>query len=100
MFACVAEDEKPRWSRGCICHSPGFARLSACLSQDFARSSSVLRAGAPMGVFAAGLGSASAPSVADATPPIAFINVRVFDGKSDALLSGVRVSVRRCDRGD
>ncbi len=94
MFACDVDDEETPRSTGCLCHSPVLARLNARLSENFARSSSIFRTGAPMGAFAAGSGSASARIGAEAASPIAFVNVRVFDGESDALLSGLKVVVQ------
>ncbi len=94
MFACVVDDEETPRSIGCLCHSPAFARLNARLSGNFARSSSILPTAAPIGAFAAGAGSASARPEDAAGAPIAFVNVRVFDGKSDALLSGLKVVVQ------
>ena len=43
-------------------------------------------------MFAAGSGSSS-PARAASAAPIAFSNLRLFDGKSDALIEGLRVVV-------
>src|SRR5271166_4813785 len=86
MFACAPDDERAHYRVGCLCHSPAFARLNRRLSAKFA---SPAAAGS---TFAAGPGAASAGSPSQ-TAPIAFVNVRLFDGKSDAILSGLKVVV-------
>src|SRR5579863_8476350 len=88
MFACVPGDDGVPQPAGCLCHSPGFARLNAHLTQKFLRRS--FAANATMGAFAAGAGSGSAAAPAGS---IVFTNVRVFDGKSDQLIDGLRVLV-------
>jgi imidazolonepropionase-like amidohydrolase len=86
MFACAPDDERAPQAVGCLCHTPAFARLNRRLSEKFSC--------APVAVvaFAAGSGTASAGSPAR-TARTAFINVRVFDGRSDALRSGLVVVV-------
>jgi imidazolonepropionase-like amidohydrolase len=86
MFACAPADERAPQRLGCLCHTPAFARLNRRLSEKF--SGPTFAAGA----FAAGSGAASPGSPARTTP-VAFVNVRVFDGKSDALRGGLRVVV-------
>jgi imidazolonepropionase-like amidohydrolase len=49
--------------------------------------------GAALGAFAAGSGSTAATATAASAAPIAFSNLRLFDGKSDALIEGLRVVV-------
>ena len=49
--------------------------------------------GAPLGAFAAGSGSTGSTATAASVAPIAFSNLRLFDGKSDALIEGLRVVV-------
>jgi imidazolonepropionase-like amidohydrolase len=88
MFACEAGDEIGASFGRCLCHTPAFTRLNASLNAKFA--SRVL--GATAGVFAAGSGAA-APEPAARGDRFAFANVRVFDGKSDALRAGLRVEV-------
>ena len=91
MFVC-ADDEAPR-SVGCLCHTPAFARLNAHLTQKFSRHSFIVGAGASLGVFAAGSGSTPARASAGPNSRVAFTNALLFDGKSDALLAGLRVVV-------
>ena len=86
MFACAPDDDKAPERVGCLCHSPAFARLNRRLSAKFACSASTAA------TFAAGLGGAS-PASAGRTGPIAFVNLSLFDGRSDALLSGLEVVV-------
>ena len=92
MFVCADDGEAPR-SVGCVCHTPAFARLNAHLTQKFSCQSSIATTRASLGAFAAGSGSTPARA---STPPIArvaFTNARLFDGKSDALLVGLRVVI-------
>jgi len=87
MLQCAPDnDATPRL--GCLCHTPAFARLNAHLQRKFSLASP---AGTPR-AFAAGAGSTSARSGA-APGRIAFNNALLFDGKSDALLRGLRVVV-------
>jgi len=50
-------------------------------------------AGATLGAFAAGSGSTAASATAASVASIVFSNLRLFDGKSDALIEGLRVVV-------
>jgi imidazolonepropionase-like amidohydrolase len=92
MFVCADDGEAPRRT-GCLCHTPAFARLNAHLAQKFSRPSSIAAVGASFGVFAAGLGSTATLASGRPSSRIAFANTRLFDGKSDALLAGLRVVV-------
>jgi imidazolonepropionase-like amidohydrolase len=89
MLFCSKEDDGALRPPGCLCHTPAFARLNAHLSQKFSRHSSI----GGLGLFAAGSGSAPARPSPASIPIVAFANVRLFDGKSDALLHGLRVVV-------
>jgi imidazolonepropionase-like amidohydrolase len=93
MFQCAPDDERAPRSIGCLCHTPAFARLNRRLNEKFAFPSGIADAAVTLGAFAAGSGSASARAPAARAAPIAFINVRVFDGKSNALRSGLTVTV-------
>jgi imidazolonepropionase-like amidohydrolase len=93
MFVCAANDEEAPRRAGCLCHTPAFARLNAHLAQKFSRYSSIATAGASLGVFAAGSGSTPTRAAAGPSSRIAFTNARLFDGKSDALLAGLRVVI-------
>jgi imidazolonepropionase-like amidohydrolase len=86
MFACAPDDERAPHAAGCLCRTPAFARLNRRLMEKF---SGPPGAG---GAFAAGPGSASAgpPARAGST---AFVNLSLFDGRSDALLSGLEIVV-------
>ncbi len=92
MFVCADDGEASR-SVGCLCHTPAFARLNAHLAQKFSRHSSIAATGATLGAFAAGSGSTPARASAAPMARVAFTNARLFDGKSDALLEGLRVVV-------
>ena len=88
MFACDGGDGSVARPSGCLCHTPAFAGLNAVLDKRFSRS-----AFGAASVFAAGSGS-SAWSRPHATGQrLAFANVRVFDGRSNALRAGLRVAV-------
>jgi len=90
MFECAPDDRAAPRQAGCLCHTPAFARLNAHLSQKFASPSSFKAIGA---AFAAGSGSTPARASAPPVTRIAFTNALLFDGKSDALLHGLRVVV-------
>jgi len=93
MFVCAADDGEAPRRAGCLCHTPAFARLNAHLAQKFSSHSSIAALGASLNVFAAGSGSTPGPASARPSSPIAFSNLRLFDGKSDALIEGLRVVV-------
>ncbi|HZZ62268.1 MAG TPA: amidohydrolase family protein [Roseiarcus sp.] len=88
MLACDAGDEGGASFGRCLCHTPGFARLNASLNAKFSRAF-----GSTAAVFAADSSSSAAPRAAARGNRFAFANVRVFDGKSDALRAGLRVVV-------
>jgi imidazolonepropionase-like amidohydrolase len=93
MFRCAPDDGEGSRPAGCVCHTPAFARLNAHLAQKFSRYSSHVAMGAALGAFAAGSGSTAASATAASVASIAFSNLRLFDGKSDALIEGLRVVV-------
>ena len=93
MFMCAPDDDEAPRSAGCLCHTPAFARLNAHLAQKFSRHSSI----AAMGAFAAGSGSTPAGASAAPFTRVAFTNARLFDGKSDTLLAGLKGCGRRQD---
>jgi imidazolonepropionase-like amidohydrolase len=93
MFVCAADDGEASGRAGCLCHTPAFARLNARLARKFSSYSSIAATGASLGVSAAGLGSMPASGSAGLSSRLAFTNVRVFDGKADALLAGLRVVI-------
>jgi imidazolonepropionase-like amidohydrolase len=93
MFHCAPDDGEGSRPAGCICHTPAFARLNAHLARKFSRYSSRVAVGASPGAFAAGSGSMAATATVASPAPIAFSNLRLFDGKSDALIEGLRVVV-------
>src|SRR5271156_1568938 len=93
MFRCAPDDGEGSRPAECLCHTPAFARLNAHLAQKFSRYSSHVAIGASLGAFAAGSGSMATTATAASVGPIAFSNLRLFDGKSDALIEGLRVVV-------
>jgi imidazolonepropionase-like amidohydrolase len=94
MFQCL-EDNSPTNESveptiGCLCHSPAFARLGAALTQKMSRRSFLAGSAA----FAAFGSSSALARIPDApASPLAFTNVRIFDGASNALRTGLRVVV-------
>jgi len=86
MFVCAPDDERAPPRLGCLCHSPAFARLNRRLSAKFACSAPAVS------TFAAGSGAVSVSSLGR-NGPIAFVNLSLFDGRSDALRSGLEVVV-------
>jgi imidazolonepropionase-like amidohydrolase len=93
MFECAADDGEAPRRAGCLCHTPAFARLNAHLARKFSRYSSIAATEAWLGVFAAGSGSTPSRASAGPSSRAAFTNVRLFDGKSDGLLQGLRVVI-------
>ena len=93
MFRCAPDDGEGLRPAGCLCHTPAFARLNAHLAQKFSRYSSRVAIGASPGVFAAGSGSTAVTAAPASAASIVFSNLRLFDGKSDALIEGLRVIV-------
>jgi imidazolonepropionase-like amidohydrolase len=93
MFRCAPDDGEGSRPAGCLCHTPAFARLNAHLAQKFSRYSSHVAIGASPGVFAAGSGSTAVTATPASAASIVFSNLRLFDGKSDALIEGLRVIV-------
>lgn len=91
MFTCAPDDQSGPHSAGCFCHTPAFARLNRRLTEKFSPRPG---ASATFSAFATGSGSASTRASAPSDAPIAFTNVRVFDGKSNALRSGLSVVVK------
>lgn len=87
-----------RSSLHCGCHSPAAARIRALYAVHEAAQGATVTAAAQAASAAvdAVTGRAPAPSSASAkaSASIAFTNVRVFDGVSDTLLTGVSVIVQ------
>ncbi|MGV2864842.1 amidohydrolase family protein [Achromobacter sp. AGC39] len=85
----------------CGCHHPAAARINALYAVHEAVSGATTTATAGVASHAAspgvagGIASHAAAAPADAaSAPSAFVNVRVFDGVSDQLLTGMRVVVQ------
>lgn len=101
MLACAPVTAAPP-RIGCLCCTPAFARLNATLERRFDRRG-FLAGAVAAGTFAAGKAAAAAAAPAsggaaagpspDKAAPIVFTNVRVFDGRSDALRDGLAVIV-------
>ncbi|KRA01260.1 amidohydrolase family protein [Achromobacter sp. Root565] len=88
----------------CGCHSPAAARISALYAIHEVRDQPGAVAGTaahpasggtkPVGSPDAVLHANSGSKAAAASDLVAFVNVRIFDGKSDGLLTGMRVMVQ------
>jgi len=83
----------------CGCHNPAAARINALYAVHEAASANLGgaaagAAAAPAAVAATAPHSTVAPHPVAAHPPIAFVNVRIFDGVSDELLTCMRVVVQ------
>jgi hypothetical protein len=97
MFACSSTSQTaPAFAANspCFCHSPLFARLNTALTKKvllqpaLAASGSGKKARAIASKKVTEPGATSAPAA-----PVVFNNVRIFDGKSDKLRTGLRVRV-------
>lgn len=93
MFTCTPVDQISESGFGCICHSPAFARLNALVEQKFSRRSFLTGAAAAGATLAFWPKGASAGIPAAPTRPIAFTNIKLFDGTSNKLIEGKRVVV-------
>lgn len=91
MFAADDTTSQSRFT--CLCHSPAFARLNALVEQKFSRRSFLTGAAAIVGGAAFWPKHASAAIPDAPTRPVAFTNVKLFDGKSNKLIDGKRVVV-------
>jgi imidazolonepropionase-like amidohydrolase len=93
MFSCSPVEAPATPARDCLCQSPAFARLNALMATRFSRRGFMGAAAAGAAALAfAPKGSAARVPAAPAAPT-AFTNLRLFDGASDALRSGLRVVV-------
>lgn len=93
MFACTPVDEAEAQSATCICHSPAFLRLNALVEAKFSRRAFLTGAAATLGAVALGAGDGAAAIPEAPKGPLAFTNIKLFDGKSSRLIEGRRVIV-------
>ncbi|WP_082554591.1 metal-dependent hydrolase family protein [Caulobacter sp. Root1455] len=88
MFKCNAvEDERA----SCLCHTSAFARFNQQLDARFSRRAFLAGVTATAGALSFGQARAAVPEAPKA--PIAFTNIRLFDGKSETTRTGQRVIV-------
>ena len=93
MFTCSPLEPSPKGHIGCLCHSPAFFRLNDMVSLKVSRRSIMTGGAAAFGLVALGARPAAARIPDAPKSPIAFINVRVFDGLSASARSGLTVIV-------
>jgi imidazolonepropionase-like amidohydrolase len=93
MFACTPVDEAEAQPATCLCHSPAFARLNALVEAKFSRRAFLAGAATAFGAVALGAGGAEAAIPEAPKGPLAFTNIKLFDGKSSRLIEGRRVVV-------
>ncbi|MCO5065921.1 MAG: amidohydrolase family protein [Rhizobiaceae bacterium] len=93
MFECAETGSDKQAAPTCLCHSPAFARLNSFIERKFSRRSFLT--GATSVLAGAALWPASATAAIPDAPatPVAFTNIRLFDGKSGKLVDGRRVVV-------
>lgn len=92
VFSCKPIAATEQSDFGCLCHHPAFARVNAIVSQKVSRRS-FLTGAAAMAAFPLIPTNAFATAPPAPSEPIAFTNVKVFDGKSDTLRDGLTVLV-------
>jgi imidazolonepropionase-like amidohydrolase len=93
MFTCTPVNETEPQAFTCLCHSPAFARLNDMVERRFSRRSFLTGAGAVVGAAAFWPKQASAAIPDAPKSPIAFTNIKLFDGKSGKLIEGKRVVI-------
>lgn len=93
MFVCTPVDDLAPHAPGCLCQSPAFARLDALLTARLSRRSFLGGLAAAAGAAALTPRPALARIPAAPAGPVAFTNIRLFDGIGSALRSGLRVVV-------
>jgi imidazolonepropionase-like amidohydrolase len=92
MFECIALGASPSAvTASCLCHHPAFARLNERQTASLSRRSFIAGA-ATMGAVACGSPALARIPEAPAGA-IAFVNLRIFDGKSEQLRDHFRVIV-------
>jgi imidazolonepropionase-like amidohydrolase len=95
---CVSNDSPANDAFGehrirCRCHSPAFRRLETQLARKFSRRAFLGGSAAVIVESAFWPKAASAKTPDPPSSPVAFTNIQLFDGKSDALHKGFRVVV-------
>jgi len=97
MFVCSPVEpprpvrSEPSWS--CLCHGPAFTRLNGLMTARFSRRAFMGAAAAGAAAVTFDPGDAVARVPAPPPTPVAFTNLRLFDGRSDALRQGLRVVI-------
>ena len=92
MFACTPAEARPH-DEICLCQSPAFARLNALVERKFTRRAFMAGVAAAGVAFVPNGVSAAIPDAP--TTAVAFVNVKLFDGRSRTLADGQRVVVEK-----
>jgi imidazolonepropionase-like amidohydrolase len=89
MFACAPTNNAIAPKFGCLCHNPALAHFYTRMTAAHPRRKTPAATGPASPVRA----SAKAPAATTLSTPLAFENLRLFDGKSLVLHEGLRVIV-------
>ena len=92
MFACTPAEARPH-DEICLCQSPAFARLNALVERKFTRRAFMAGVAAAGVAFVPNGVSAAIPDAP--TTAVAFVNVKLFDGRSRTLADGQHVVVEK-----
>lgn len=82
---------QPEHSEACLCHSPAFIRINTVLTREAAKAPPISAATVASAV--PGANALHGATTANVPHMKVFINVRVFDGVSDALRDGLHVII-------
>lgn len=93
MFTCKPVEDVETQAPACLCQSPAFARLNALVENRFSRRTFLSGAAGLVAAAIAWPDGAIAGIPGAPARPLAFTNIRLFDGKSNRLIEGRRVVV-------
>lgn len=94
MFYCENVGETtPIPGLTCLCHSPAFSRLSAIVERKLSQQPRFTGMGFSSGTGGLRPKNTSSKVKTDEARPLAFSNIRIFDGRSKRLIEGHRVVV-------
>src|SRR6516225_4240787 len=95
MFACSSSQIAPAFAANppCFCHSQLFARLNSALSKKVLLQPVLAASGSGRGARAIRSKKVTPSAATVPGAPVVFTDVRIFDGKSNKLHTGLRVRV-------